>query len=69
VGLALEGPLHVGEVDASGEEQGYVSVPHIVPAYVRHPRPPEQGLVVPVDDVLRVERVPLPEVKTSLESS
>ena len=56
-------------MDVSGEEQGRVGVPHIVPAYVRHARPPEQGLAVPVDDVMRVERVPLPEVKTSLESS
>ena len=48
--------LNIGRVGATGEQQGGVGVPEIVPPYVRQPRPLEERLEVAVDDVLGVER-------------
>jgi hypothetical protein len=47
--------LNKGRVGATGQLQGGVGVPEILPAYVRQPRPLEQRLEVAVDDVLSVE--------------
>jgi hypothetical protein len=49
-----EGFLNVGRVGASGQQQGGVSVPEIMPAYRWQPRPLEQRLEVAVDYVLGV---------------
>ena len=47
--------LHVLWVRAASEQNGKASVPQIMPAYVRQPRTPQQGLEVPVHYVLSVE--------------
>ena len=63
--VAAEGKLNAGVpgevlnvlwVRAASEQNGKAGVPQIVPAYVRQPRTPEQGLEVSVDYVLSVER-------------
>jgi hypothetical protein len=68
VRVAVEGELYAGVprevldelgVHAPAEKQREARVPEIMPANIRQPCSPEQGLEVAVDDVLRIERCPL----------
>ena len=50
--------LNIGRVGATGQQQGGVGVPKIIPAYPWQLRPLEQWLELEVEDVLGLERVP-----------
>src|SRR5215203_1339620 len=47
--------LHVGRMHPPREQEGSVSVPDIVPPYVRQARSFEERLEVAVDDILGVQ--------------
>jgi hypothetical protein len=59
-----EGFLTIGRVGATGQQQGGVGVPKIIPAYPWQLRPLEQWFELEVEDVLGLERVPLFEANT-----